>query len=77
MGFISSDYFFLQLFLGLVPELDSAGFSAMSFNDQGAPLVKYKWTVPGIWPQTPQAAEYMAIPTSLSVITGPSQFFGD
>jgi hypothetical protein len=22
MGFISSDYFFLQLFLGLVPELD-------------------------------------------------------
>ena len=64
-------------FPGLVPELGRAGFSAISFNDQGTSLVRYKRTVPGTWPQTPQAAEYMAIPTSLGVITGPSQLFGD
>ena len=59
-----------------MPELDRAGFCAISFNDQGSPLVKYKWTVPGSWPQTPQAAEYMAVPSTLGLVTGPSQVFG-
>eukprot|EP00974_Lingulodinium_polyedra_P096698 9372831-Lingulodinium_polyedra.AAC.1 len=50
---------------GEVPELNRAGFAAGAFDGLGQLLFGYRWTVDAGVLQTPQAAEFCAIPATV------------